>query len=85
MLFVREKTPLLFNTFATQKQYDNISADDEKSLKVNILWDMADSIPYLFLIQFQESVFPPYPVQKYRLRSQSLFTSTVLVAMHILV
>ena len=35
----------------------------------NILWDIADSIPYLVHTQFQESISPPLPVQKYRLSS----------------
>jgi hypothetical protein len=29
------------------------------ALKNNILWDMADLIPYLVPTQFQESIFPP--------------------------
>ncbi len=39
-----------------------LSAGDEKlipALKIKILWDMADSIPYLVPTQFQESIFPP--------------------------
>ncbi len=38
------------------------SAGDERSipaLKINILWDMADSMPYLVPTRFQESIFPP--------------------------
>jgi hypothetical protein len=27
--------------------------------EINILWDMADSIPYLIPTQFQESIHPP--------------------------
>jgi hypothetical protein len=29
------------------------------ALKINSLWDMADSIPYLVPSQFQECIFPP--------------------------
>jgi hypothetical protein len=32
------------------------------ALKIYILWDMADSIPYLAPTQFQESIFPPIKI-----------------------
>ena len=45
-----------------------LSAGDEKlipALKIKILWDMADLIPYLVPTQFQESIFPTKPNQNY--------------------
>jgi hypothetical protein len=54
------------------------SAGDDKSipaLKMYILWNMVDSIPYLVPTQFQESIFPLEHVQKYRLRGVFNFRS----------
>jgi hypothetical protein len=44
-----------------------LSAAEEKSIsafKINILWDMAASIPYLVPTQFQELIFPLQTLQK---------------------
>jgi hypothetical protein len=39
-------TPILVNTFPTRKQYGAVSKE-RKALKINIVWNMADSILYL--------------------------------------
>jgi hypothetical protein len=54
-------TPIRQNLSNTQKIWQ-LSEGDEKpipALKINILWDMADSIPYFVPTQFQKSIFIP--------------------------
>jgi hypothetical protein len=63
------RTPLLDKTFPIMETIWQLSLGDEMSipaLKINILWDMADSIPYLVPTQLQELILPS-PRPKYRL------------------
>ncbi len=57
------RTPLWVNTFPPGKQYAVQSRGRKVNpcfnLKVNFLWDMADSISYLVPTHLQESVFLP--------------------------
>ncbi len=56
-----EENPNWSTHFQQANNITAISVGDEKSipaLKSNIVWDMADMIPYLFLTQFQELISP---------------------------
>ncbi len=61
-VWMGEGHPYMVNTFTTRKKYSSYRQGGEKSipaLKMYILWNMVDSIPYLVPTQFQESIFPP--------------------------
>jgi hypothetical protein len=63
--------------FSTQTIWQ-LSAGDEKSipaLKINILWDIADSIQHLVPTQFQESIFTPINRLKNRVSIQGIMCS----------
>jgi len=44
--------------------------------KINTLWDMADSIPYMVPTQFQDSIFPPITRPKIRGQNTPITPST---------
>ncbi len=57
----RKNTPIGQHISDTQT-IGQLSAGDEKSipaLKINIFWDMADSILYFVPTHFKESLLPP--------------------------